>query len=485
MTNRRQQLRTAPELGLTQRLALTPSLLQKIELLTLSKLELEELLNQALVDNPLLEDYAEIEMQEAPEQTAEIAAGIEPRQEEKKERQKDRQDDMDFQAFFNDYLDVGFETRELEEVERPSFETFLVKPSSLSDHLRWQLGVSDASERIKEIAEHIIGNLDEGGYLLVPLEELCALASCSIEEAEEALKLVQGLDPLGVAARDLKECLLIQLRAKGGAGSLAEKIISDCLPLVQSHKYKDVAAKLGATMGEVKAAMETIKSLIPKPGERYNPSKTQYVQPEVFVSKVGDEYVIALNEDGLPLLRLNPQYREMLRSNSLSPEAKEYFKEKMRAAVDLLRSVHQRRQTIYRVCECIVKRQRDFLENGMQSLRPMLIKDVARELELHPSTISRVVTNKYIHTPQGVMELRKFFTSGVEKSDGQKLSIVQLKHKIKQIIENEDRNSPLSDEEIAKRLAEEGILINRRTVAKYREQMGIAGSRERKMTYLI
>lgn len=479
-TDRRQQLRAIPNLTLSHRLTLTPSLLKKIELLTLSKLELQELVTRELTENPFLEDYTELEQQEASlaQASMEKKETVEPVVEKAKPV-----DDIDFKAFFSTYTDSGFDIKEYEEIEKPSFETFLSKPTSLYDHLVWQLGFAEVSQKIKDIAHYIIGNLDENGYLTIPLEEVCQQIECTMEEAADALRLVQSFDPIGVASRDLRECLLIQLRSLGGEGTLAEKIIDECLPLIEGKKFKEICNKLNCKLDEVKQALDVIKHLIPKPGLKYNPCSTQYVQPEVHVTKVDDDYVVMLNEDGMPMLRLNSTYRELLKGGAVVGEAKEFLREKLRSAIDLLRSINQRRQTISRVCECIVKRQRAFLEVGMEQLQPMLIKDVAAELGVHPSTISRVVTNKYIHTPQGVMELRKFFTTGIEKTDGQKLSIIQLKHKVKQIIDHEDRQNPYSDEEIVEILEKENIIINRRTIAKYREQMKIAGSRERKASY--
>ena len=486
--DRRQYLKMTPHLALGQRLALTPSLLQKIELLTLSKLELEELINEELVNNPLLEDYSEAEQQEAATAQQAVENKSEDPMKAPERPALELDENVDLQKFFNNYLDGGFDARvEHEENDKPTFEMFLAASSSLSDHLTEQLGLSDAGERTRAIATQIIGNLDENGYLLTTLEELCTLTGCTMEEAEAALRLVQSFDPIGVGSRDLSECLLIQLRYHGEEGTLAERLIQECLPLLAARKFKEICAKLGCAFEDIKEALETIKHLsFPRPGQRYNTHSPQYVQPEVYVVKVDDRYEIQMNEEGMPMLRLNATYRAMLkRGNTMTGEEKTFMREKFRSAVDLIRSVDQRRKTIYRVCECIVDRQKEFLEKGIEQLRPMLIKDVAEELGVHPSTISRVVSNKYIHTPQGVHELRKFFTSGIERSDGEKLSIVQVKHRLKQIIEHEDRQSPYADEEIVKILERERLNINRRTIAKYREQMRIAGSRERKVTYML
>lgn len=444
------------------------------------------MLNQELMENPILEDVQE---QEPPQEASPEDRPVEERPaseagEESAER--DSFDEIDFRYFFDEYLDTGYRSREEEEdSDKPSFETFLTRPPSLEEHLTWQLGLTDVKPKIADVAAQIIGNLNEDGYLIVGMEELCQLADCTMEEAQEALDVVQAMDPVGVGARDLRECLLLQLRSLDLKDSLAYRIVEDHLGLLEGHKFKDIAVRTGATFEEVLRAVEVVRHLIPKPGQKYNTKEAVYVEPEVTISKVGDEFVILMNDEGMPQLRLNSAYRDLLKSESVSSETKAFLREKFRSAVDLIRSVNQRKQTIYRVCACIVNRQRDFLENGASGLRPMLIKDVANELGVHSSTISRVVTNKYVDTPQGVMELRKFFTQGLESAAGESLSVVQVKLKIRKMIEDEDKTKPLSDNEIAQMLRRDNIFITRRTVAKYREQMQIHGSRERKVEYLL
>ncbi len=486
MTDRRQHLRQSLDLRLSQRLALTPSLLQKIELLQLNKLELEEMLNQELVENPILEEVSDEETPK--DSTTDETVGEEsPAQEEAPpSAERDSFDEIDFRYFFDEYLDTGYKNREVDDSDdKPSFESFLVRPPSLYDHLEWQLGLTETSSRIAEIAREIIGNINEDGYLLLSVEELCGLSGCSMEEADQSLKLVQSLDPPGIAARDLKECLTIQLDYLGLRDSLAWRIVQEHLALLEGHKLKQIASLTGSSFEEALQAIEVIKHLIPKPGQKYNPRKATYVQPEVTIAKVDDDFVIIQNDEGMPQLRLNAGYRELLKSNGVSGETKTFLREKFRSALDLLRSVNQRKQTIHRVCACIIKRQREFLEKGPVALHPMLIKDVANELGVHSSTISRVVTNKYVDTPQGVMELRKFFTMGIENPDGEELSMVQIKLKIKKLIGEENKAKPYSDNQIGQLLRRENVFITRRTVAKYREQMQIPGSRERKMGYLF
>jgi RNA polymerase sigma-54 factor len=479
--NRRHFLRQSLDLRLTQRLALTPSLLQKIELLQLNKLELQEMLNQELMQNPVLEEATEpppdTGMDTGPEET--------PPAESAPEGERDSFEEIDFRYFFDEYLDTGYRSREAEDPDKPGFEAFLTRAPSLSDHLEWQLGLTDVPARLAEIARHIIGNLNEDGYLLIGLEELAAAAGSTVEEAEAALRVVQALDPIGVAARDLRECLLLQLGSLGLMDTLERRMVEECLPLLENRRYKEIAAHTGASFEEVLEAVEGIRRLIPRPGQKYNAAAPSYVEPEVTIVKVDDEFIVLPNDDGMPQLRLSPSYRDLLKSNGVSGETRAFLKEKFRSAVDLLRSVSQRKQTIYRVSVAIVNRQREFLEHGMTHLRPMLIKDVAGELGVHSSTISRVVTNKYVDTPQGVMELRKFFTMGVENPVGEDLSIVQVKLKIKSIIEGESKSKPYSDNQIGQMLRRDNIFITRRTVAKYREQMQIAGSRERRLEYLV
>jgi RNA polymerase sigma-54 factor len=484
MMNRRPFLRQTLDLRLSQRLALTPSLLQKIELLQLNKLELQEMLNQELIENPILEEVLDAEP--PPEMT--LGEGSEepaPAEAPQSKGEKDSFEEIDFRYFFDEYLDTGYKNREVEDSDKPSFEAFLTRAPSLEEHLNWQLGLSDAMPDVVEIAKQIIGNLNEDGYLQLTLEELCEVFHCSIEKAEEALALVQAMDPIGIAARDLKECLLLQLRNLELEGGLSYRIIQDFLPALENHKFKEIAARTGNTFEEVLQAVDFIKRLIPKPGQKYSNQKAAYVQPEVTIAKIDDEFVILMNDEGMPQLRLNAGYKDLLKSNGVSGETKTFLREKFRSAVDLLRSVNQRKQTIYKVCVCIVNRQKEFLEQGPSQLRPMLIKDVANELGVHSSTISRVVTNKYVDTPQGVMELRKFFTMGVENPDGQELSIVQVKLKIRKLIEEENKKKPFSDNQLGQLLRKDNIFITRRTVAKYREQMQIPGSRERRIGYLF
>jgi len=475
--NRRSPLRQTLGLNLSQRLVMTPSLLQKIELLTLNRLELSDLLNQELAENPVLEEAIE---------QPELEPGERTEEEKESAKDEDEYEDFDYEYFFGEYLSPSFRSREREaKSDQPSFELFLATPSTLSDHLNWQLNLNGVPTEIREIGYFIIGNINEDGYLMVSVEEIAESLQCSGEKVEEALSVVQSLDPIGVASRSLQECLLIQIRADGLEGSLAEKLVQDHLPLIQARRFKELVKQAGCSLEEIAEAMETVRSFSPKPGQKHSQTSPIYIQPDVHIYKVDGEYQIALNDDGLPKLRLSRAYRELLQRKNVSKETKSFVKERFRSAIELLKSVDQRQQTIYRACVVIVDRQRQFLDRGVKYLKPMLIKDVAEELGVHSSTVSRVVSNKHAHTPQGVIELRKFFTSGIESSDGEDLSVVQVKEKIKDILANEETDKPFSDQKIAEALNHDGIQITRRTVAKYRDQMRIPGSRQRKMAVLF
>lgn len=479
---KRNQLRPTLNINVSQRLAMTPSLLQKIELLTLNQLELQDLMTQELVKNPFLEEVSD----EPDSENSDPKKDAKESADETTRDQEDAFEDFDYEYFLGDYLNSTPQRREYEpNDDRPSFELFLASSSSLIDHLNWQLNLAEVDDEIREIAEYLIGNINEDGYLTTSLEEAAAAIGGSVEQAEKALRLIQTFDPLGVGARNLQECLLIQMEAAGAHGTLAERLVIDYLPQIEKKKFREIARELKCDLDDIGDAIEVIRTLCPKPGEKYSSGEPFYIRPDVYIYKIDDDYQVVANDDGLPRLRLNRAYRKfLLKGKDVSKDTKSYVKERFRSAVELLRSIDQRQQTIFRVCHAIVRKQREFLEKGRLYLKPMLIKDIAEELEVHPSTISRVVSNKYAHTPQGVIELRKFFTVGVEGSDGENVSTVHVKEKIKKIIEGEDRQKPLSDQKISKILSQDGIQITRRTVAKYRDQMRIPGSRERKMAIL-
>jgi len=466
---------------LVQKLILTPSLQQAIKLLPMSTLELSDLLNQEMVENPMLEEVPTEELQ--PAETAQTAE--KPAQEQPANK-TDSWDDQDYEYFFGDYLDDGYRPRAPQEVkELPPIENTLSTSSSLADHMMWQLSMQTDDPVMRDIGSAIIGNLDDDGYLVASFDELAGMGSWPVDEVERALRLVQGFDPTGVAARDLQECLLLQLRHLGLESTPTEKIVLEHLRLLQNHQVPEIARKLGMTIDDLKEHIEIIRNLDPKPGSRYNPTQSQYVIPDVYVMKVEDEYVVVLNEDGLPQMRISPVYRRLLDKSAAdnTDETRAYVKDKFRSALWLIKSVEQRQKTIFKVAKSIINFQRDFLDHGIEHLRPLVLRDVANDIGMHESTVSRVVTNKYMHTPQGVFEMKYFFHSGISSAYGESVSSVTIKQRIRKIIENEDPRKPLSDSKIVSILQREGLELARRTIAKYREELKIPTSNQRKVLY--
>jgi RNA polymerase sigma-54 factor len=410
------------------------------------------------------------------------------KQEEKKPDtdKKDTWDDQDYEYFFGDYLDDGSRPRTPTEVkELPPIENTLSSSASLADHLLWQLSMQTDDPLVREIGEAIIGNLDDDGTLVATVEELASMGPWAVEEVERALSVIQGFDPVGVAARDLQECLLLQLRHHGHGGTPAERIVSEHMQLLKNHQVPELARKLGMSIDELKPHIELIRHLDPKPGSRHNPSQSQYVIPDVYVVKVEDAYVAVLNEEGLPQLRISPVYRRLLDKGAAenTDETRAYVKDKFRSALWLIKSVEQRQKTIHKVATSIINFQRDFLDHGIEYLRPLVLRDVANDIGMHESTVSRVVTNKYMHTPQGVFEMKYFFHSGIASSYGEAVSSVTIKQRIRKIIEQEDPRKPLSDSKIVSILQREGLELARRTIAKYREELKIPTSNQRKVLY--
>jgi len=393
---------------------------------------------------------------------------------------RDSFEEIDFGTTFEDYLDPGYRTRETEVKESPSFEQFISSEQGLADYLLWQLRLSHIDKVVIEAGEAIIGNLNDDGYLEGSLEEIAGLGPWKLETVEAALAIVQQLDPPGVAARNLQECLLRQLEALGLADRLGAKLVTDHCYKLQNHKLPELARELGIALDDVVNEMKLIRELDPYPGRKYASKKAQYIEPEVYIEKIEGEYLIRFNDDGLPQLRINQQYRRMMENKETTKETRDYIKERFRSAVDLLKNIEHRKQTIYRVCERIVERQLDFLDHGVEQIKPMMLKDISEDLGMHLSTVSRVVNGKYAHTPQGVIELRRFFTEGMVNDDGEEVSTRIIKLKIKKMIEAEDPRDPLTDDRIATILAGEGQKLSRRTVAKYRDQLRIPGSRERR-----
>jgi RNA polymerase sigma-54 factor len=589
-------------LRVSQKQILTPGLVQMVSVLALNKLELKDMITAEIVENPVLE-----ELEESSVSLEEIAGKeeqrerTEPADEQITEGDKnDPFDEIDFGSFFRDYLDPGHRTHsDIESLERPSFENFLSRPTTLTDHLMWQLGSLSVTGQVREAAERIIGNLNEDGYLTASEEELIGLVTRkpadapapeiaaepaeepgeSSDEAElssdisefeshverssfaeaspedetvshaeasalhlvvrnpsesaqtepvgaessvvvhsvepvrprlqttaailpksimqEALTLVQSMDPIGVAARDLRECLLLQLQnhlqtherlkrhhpTNGNGEVLADAIaiVDSHLRAIQNKQYKEIAKALGRPVEAVMHAFDFIRTLDPKPGSRYNQSDARLIEPDVAFVKQGDEWLVMMNEDDVPQLRLNPTYKRLLHKEAAEKDVRNYVKERYKSAIQLIKNIEQRKQTILKVCYSIIERQRDFLELGIDQLKPMMIKEVAEEIGVHPSTVSRAVASKYVHTPQGVFELRYFFSESVNGPEGGGTSLLILKRRVKKLIEEEDPAHPLTDDQITRVLQSQGIQVTRRTVAKYREDMRIPSTHQRRV----
>ena len=593
-----------PKLSLkvAQRQILTPGLMQMVSVLALNKLELKEMIQAEIAENPVLEELEENvpllddvaraeEDRDRPVETQPVTEG------EKKE--KDPFDEIDFGSYFQDYLDPGFRSpNNYEEIEKPSIENFLSAPATLTDHLFWQLGALNLSPAVREAAEYIIGNLNEDGYMTATDDELLAgylrqqmepdagdkknayervaelppaMAECARGHLTAALDVVRQLDPIGVGTRDLRECLLVQVEAQrkefelifartagaekaaahaaggngstaaarsagagahpaatthhapephnghaalngGGAGypthlsphpvangngakpepaheegnrleifELAKAIIDTHMLLLQKRDPRELSKVVGRTVEETQRAIDFIRTLDPRPGQRYNRTEARLIEPDVAFVKRGDEWVVAMNEEDLPTLRLNQGYRRLLTQDGAEKDVKDYVKERYRSALQLMRNIEQRKNTILRTCEAIVRRQGDFLEKGVDALKPMMIKEVAEEIGVHPSTVSRAVSSKYVHTPQGVYELRFFFSEGVNGPEGAGTPLMLLKRKVKKLIEDEDARKPLTDDQIASMLQQQGIDVTRRTVAKYREDLRIPSTHQRRI----
>ncbi len=574
-------------LKVSQKQILTPGLVQMVSVLALNRLELREMLNQELVENPILEEVTE----EVPvtEDYSDEAFLKEETEKLPETEAANPFDEFDVAALYK-YLDSGGNeslNSEREEIERPSFEKFLSSPHGLTEHLEWQLSSAVCSEKAREIAEIIIGNLDEDGYLAITLEELAQNGTYEMDDVEEALAVVQEFDPLGVAARNLRECLLTQLKVLDPQNAIAHQIVSECLPnrlvasgaaaaiqaistpppahiaeiddslaadaeggdeqaaeltddellagvtqhakpvdaapedataelaaapasangdapaeppqpkekarekeegdphlwkLLQSNQLKEVARALNRPYELVKRAMDVIRKLDPRPGLRYNKTQPKLVEPDVYFRKMDDGWQVFLNEDDLPQLRLSPTYRRLLTRDNPDRDVRNYVKEKFTAALQLLKNIEQRKHTILRVCQSVIRRQGDYLDFGPDHLKPMMIKEVAEEVGVHPSTVSRAVSSKYAHTPQGVVELRSFFSESVNGPEGGNMSLIALKRLVKKMIEEEDTSKPLTDDAIAKKLiSEAGIQVTRRTVAKYREVLRIPSTHQRRV----
>jgi RNA polymerase sigma-54 factor len=524
--------------SLSQRLVLTPQLRQRIEMLQMTSLELSDLIQQQLLENPVLEEVPTQEevrelaekvldhlasndsagsFEEAgggevpvstngsgdPDVVVSLVAGGESEGGEavvagdqdsisedgigeaavSDEAPRDPFEEIDFGREFQDYLDPGYKTQEIEYKEdAPTFEQFLTRPPSLAEHLEWQLNMTTVDPEVHDAAIAVIGNLNADGRLNATNEEIAEMEKVSEEVVERARQEVMRLDPVGCGARDVKECLLVQLEVLGESERLAAKLISEHFSDLQQHKLPHLSKQIGVDVETLLEELQFIRTLDPYPGRRYSSDEPILISPEIYIEKLDendDDYIIYFADDGSPRLRVSQQYQQML-SQGVSNETKSFIREKMRSAVDLLRNIEHRRQTIYKVVESIVQRQKDFLDHGVQYIKPMMLKDIAEDIGMHLSTVSRVVNRKYAHTPQGVIELRRFFTEGMLNEEGEEISTRIIKLKIKKLIEEEDSHNPITDDQVVKILAKDGIKLSRRTVAKYRDQMQIPGSRERR-----
>jgi len=560
-----------------------------VSVLALNKLELKDMINTEMVENPVLEELeSQVPLldevagrEEEREREAATAAEEQPAAEK-----TDAFDEIDFGTFFQDYLDPGYRSPAAENVDKPSFENFLSRPATLTDHLMWQLGAASVNGEVREAAELVIGNLNEDGYLTATEEELLGLprppaevvsidagAAPPVPEADqvsrqqpsptpeggetwiqppdsalpqaglpatlagwegrgeaeraageragaaaepkagaekppslapparfsraglrEALELVRQMDPMGVGARDLRECLLAQLQyqqqlaRQKANGDGVEQVIADAIAIVdtqlhplENKQHKEISRAIGRPVEEVMKAVDYIRTLDPKPGLRYNKTEPRLIEPDVAFVKQGDEWVVVMNDEDLPQLRLNPAYRRFLARGSAEREVRSYVKERYKSAIQLIKNIEQRKQTILKVCYAVIGRQREFLERGIDHLKPMMIKEVAEEIGVHPSTVSRAVASKYAHTPQGVFELRYFFSESVNGPEGGGTSLLILKRRVKKLIAEEDPARPLTDEQITRILQSQGIQVTRRTVAKYREDMRIPSTHQRRV----
>ena len=469
-------------LKLAQQLIMTPQLQQAIKLLQLSRLELLETISEELQSNPLLEEGQEEAAPEAGDRAEEAQPANREASVSEVTIDEKAKEDFDWENYLGDYSSGPRVRVEREEGrELPAIESRLVKKPSLDAHLLWQLHLSKATEAQKEVGTLIIGNLDRDGYLKANLDEIATMGECDESCVAEVLCLIQEFDPGGVAARDLQECLLIQAKNLKLEDDLVVNIVTNHLHDLENRNYHAIVKATGRSPEEIREAIDIITGLDPKPGKQYDEEEIQYISPDIFVYKVDNEFVILLNEDGMPKLRISPFYREALsKDGDVTDQAREYIQGKLRSAAWLIKSIHQRQRTIYRVAESIIKFQRDFFEKGIAHLKPLVLRDVAEDLSMHESTISRVTTNKYMHTPRGVFELKYFFNSSISSFTGGAVASESVKERIRQLVASEDQQKPYSDKAIVEKLREENIDIARRTVAKYRELLGILPSNLRK-----
>ncbi len=510
------------QLKVAQKQILTPGLVQMVTVLQLNRLELKEMLSQEIAANPVLEENLDASEELTPEElqgvletervadpsdkaildatgvgtehesdfdtysAAEVETVVESATEIPadpiEQPSTDPFDAIDFDTYFQEYLEPGFKSPAGESSEKPSWETFVSAPVTLPDHLNQQLSLMVLPEKVRDAADSIIGNLDDNGYLTIPIDEIAGLGGHAIDDVEDALREVQSLDPSGIAARDLRECLLLQLASRNGQGGVAWQIIDQHMKLIEARQFPQIGRLLGRPQEHVQIALDVIRRLDPHPGMRYSGPGARVVEPDVFIYKDGDGYMIELNDDDIPNVHINRGYLKMLdKQQEPNKDVRNYIKERFASASMLMKNIEQRKQTISKVCQAIVGRQSDFLEQGINFLVPMMIKDVAEEIGVHPSTVSRAVASKYAHTPQGVYELRFFFSEGVQGTTGAHTPLLLVKRMVKKMIDEEDQSHPLTDDQITHKLQSEGIAVTRRTVAKYREDLKIPSTHQRRI----
>ncbi|MFH1980289.1 MAG: RNA polymerase factor sigma-54 [Pseudomonadota bacterium] len=468
------------QLKLTQQLIMTPQLQMAIKLLQLSRLELMDTITQELQENPALEEGLDSTSDDG---SAEMAEPVNVEVDRMSEITIEEKipSEVDWSNYLDEYSSPGRVTYETERRETPGFEPFLAHKDNLQDHLLWQLLMSRPSAEEERLGSLIAGNLNRDGYLVTDVADIARMGEATIDDVEDILFLMQSFDPVGVCARDLKECLQIQAHHLHLDNSIVTQIIDEHLGNLENRNYKAICRALKITLDDVRAAVRIIQALEPRPGREFNTEEPQYITPDIYVYKLGDEFIIVINDDGMPKLRVNSYYRNAIRrGETIDGEARDYVQEKMRSAAWLIRSIHQRQKTIYRVMESILKYQRDFFEDGIAHLKPMVLRDVAEDIGMHESTISRVTTNKYVHTPQGIFELKYFFNSSIQRVHGEAIASASVMNKIKKLIASETALKPYSDEKIAQLLKNDNVDIARRTVAKYREIMRILPSNKRK-----
>lgn len=472
---------------MSQNLLMTPQLQQAIKLLQLGRLEYKEAIDRELLENPILEEIKEQEDHGAAPREQELSTTT-PSSDPTRETEEriDMSPKVDWEEYLENYTDwrsASSPRGSVDYEERPSLEATLTREETLVDHVVAQIRMLDLSDEDKTIALHITGNLDKNGYLCASYEEIAQQSGCSIEDVARVIEAMKTLDPPGLAARDLGECLLIQLENIGLGSGLEAKIVQNHLDKLERRKYDQIARTEDVDVEKVYQAVLTIQTLEPRPGRPFADEAARYIVPDIYVQKVGNDFVVTLNEDGLPKLRVSPYYLQILRQNkSEDSPNRAYLNERLKAASWLIKSIHQRQQTIYKVTESIVKFQREFFDRGVEHLKPLVLKDVADDIGMHESTVSRVTTNKYVHTPQGVYELKYFFTTGLKGESGD-VSSSAIKEKIRNLISGEDPADPISDQKIVELLGKENIEIARRTVAKYRESLGIESSSKRKKLF--